>query len=72
MRVEELLLTCCGFADDGETLRLFLDSPRPQARRRRAGVRTALFRLLAGDEAEAVRRYLAAHPAWEALRVPAE
>jgi hypothetical protein len=71
MQVEQLLLLCCGFEDDGRDVRLYLDSPDPQPSfTRESGVRTPLFHLFVGEDAEAIRRYLVAHRAWEVLRVP--
>lgn len=71
MNVEQLLLVCCGFEDDGENFKFYLDSPNPQpSLDREQGVRTSLFRLFSGEDAEAIRRYLATRRAWDVLRVP--
>lgn len=71
MDAEVLLLTACGVEDDGVHVRLYLDAPAPAAAFRTGpGVRTPLFRLLAGEDADRVRRFLARHPAWDVIRVP--
>lgn len=60
-----------GFEDDGRTIRLYLDGPCPEVSfDRDRGRRTPLFNWLAGADAEAVRRWLGGHRAWEVLRVP--
>jgi hypothetical protein len=71
MNVEYLLLTCCGVEDDGECVRLYLDSPTPEpSARRDRPVKTTLFHLLGGADAQAVRDYLARHRCWDVIRVP--
>lgn len=68
-----LLMTCCGFEDDGEYVRLYLDSPRPEpSLTRDRGVRTLLFHLFGGAEAQAIRDYLVRYRCWDVLRVPPE
>lgn len=71
MRPDLLLFTACGFEDDGEHVRVYVDCPRPAVSfTRDRGVRTPLFHLLAGEEADAFRRWLSQNRAWECLRVP--
>ena len=62
---------CCGYEDFGNELRLYLDSPMPKPSiSRERGVRTKLFHLFAGEDAEAIRSWLARNKAWQVLRVP--
>jgi hypothetical protein len=71
MRIEELLLTSCGFEEEGENFKFFVAGPKPgPSTSREQGVRTSLFHLFSGEDAEAIRHYLQTHPAWEARRVP--
>lgn len=71
MNVEHLLMTCCGFEDDGEQVRFYIDSPEPApSLRRECGVCSNLFRLFGGGEAQAFRDYLARHRCWDVMRVP--
>ena len=71
--IERLFLIACGFEDDGQEFRLFLEGPNPQpCVSRPRGVRTNLFYLFGNDEAETIRRYVTAHPEWQRLRVPEE
>ena len=73
MNIDLLLMTCCGFEDDGEHVRFFLDGPHPEpSLKRDRPVRTELFHLFGGDEAQAIRGYLACHHCWDVMRVPAE
>ncbi len=73
MNIEYLLTTCCGFEDDGEHVRFFLDGPNPELSvTRERPVRTELFHLFGGDEAQAIRNYLARHRCWDVMRVPPE
>ena len=73
MRVEELLLLCCGIEDDGQCVKLYLDSPQPELSvSREQGIRTQLFHLFSGDDAETIRNYLATRRAWDVLRVAPE
>lgn len=60
-----------GYQHLGSVTRLYVESPTPVASFTRSrGVQTALFRLLAGDNAQAVRAWLARNRAWQCLRVP--
>lgn len=71
MNIDLLLVTCVGFEDDGEHVRFFLDSPTPEVSfTRDRGVRTSLFHLFSGEDAERFREYLARHRCWEVMRVP--
>lgn len=71
MDIDGLLLTCCGFEDDGEHIRFFLESPTPKPSLKwERGVRTELFHLFGGDEAQAIRNYLNRHRCWGVMRVP--
>jgi hypothetical protein len=75
MNIDLLLMTCCGFEDNGEHIRFYLDSPTPEpSLTRERGVRSELFHLFGGDEAQAIREYLARHPyrCWDVLRVAPE
>ena len=71
MNIDVLLMTCCGFEDDGHEVRFYLDSPIPEPSfTRERGVRTNLFHLFAGDDAQTFREYLARHRCWDVMRVP--
>lgn len=60
-----------GFEDDGSSIRLFVTGPAPEPSfTRDRGVKTPLFHWITGPDAEAIRRWLAGHRAWEVLRVP--
>lgn len=69
--IERLFLIACGYEDNGQEFRLFLEGPNPQPSvNRPRGVRTNLFYLFAGEEAEAIRAWLVTRKAWQVLRVP--
>lgn len=71
MNIDLLLTTCCGFEDDGEHVRFFLDSPTPDVSfTRDRGTRTDLFHLFGGDDARTIREYLARHRCWGVMRIP--
>lgn len=71
MNIDLLLMTCCGFEDDGEHVRFYLDSPTPEVSfTRERGVRTDLFHLFGGDDARRFREYLSWHRCWDVMRVP--
>ena len=71
MNIDVLLTTCCGIEDDGEAIRFYLDGPNPEPSfTRERGVRGGLFHLFGGDEAQAIRDYLARHRCWDVMRVP--
>jgi hypothetical protein len=71
VNIDLLLTTCSGFEDDGEYVRFFLDSPTPvPSLTRERGVRTDLFHLFGGDDAERFREYLARHRCWDVMRIP--
>lgn len=61
----------CGYERIGDQVRLYVDGPRPQPSfTRRRGVRTALFRLFAGRDAQDILAWLDRNRAWQVLRVP--
>lgn len=61
----------CGYERLGDQVRLYLDGPTPAASfDRRQGVRTPLFRLYSGRDAESILAWLSANKAWQVLRVP--
>lgn len=64
--------TICGYERVGpDRLRLYVEGPTPESRLDRPrGVRTSLFRLYAGGDAEAVLSWLDRNKAWQILRVP--
>jgi lysophospholipid acyltransferase (LPLAT)-like uncharacterized protein len=71
MQVERLFLLCCGFEDDGNEVKVYLDSPDPQPSiTRQHGVRTSLFHLFVAQDAAAIRRFISQHRTWDLLRVP--
>jgi hypothetical protein len=71
MNIERLFLIACGYEDTGDQFRLFLEGPNPQPSwDRPRGVRTNLFYLFAGGEADAIRAWLSTRKAWQVLRVP--
>lgn len=71
MDIERLFLICCGFEDDGQEIRLFLEGPNPSPNYDRAeGKRSNLFYLFSSHEAEAIRAWLSTRKAWHVLRVP--
>jgi len=73
MDIDVLLMTCVGFEDDGRRIRFFLDSPTPEmSLTRERGIRTGLFHLYAGDDAQKFREYLARRRCWDVMRVPPE
>lgn len=70
MEVERLLLCCCGYEDDGECVRVYLDGPNPTPSvSRPRGRKEPLFRLIAGDDADAIRSYLRTYKVWQCLRI---
>lgn len=73
MQVEALLAVCEGFEDDGVNIKFYVSGPNPEPSfDREYGVRTSLFRLVSGEDAVAVRRFLATYRCWEVMRVPAD
>jgi len=71
MDVDRLFLIACGYEDNGQEIRLFLEGPNPQPSfSRPRGVRTNLFYFFVGDEADAIRAWLSTRKAWQVLRVP--
>ncbi len=70
MQVEQLLQDCFGIEDDGKSIKLYVAGPNTERPARTGqGIRTSLFHLLDGEEAVAVREYLATHPKWQVLKV---
>src|SRR5947209_19761666 len=71
MDIDRLFVIACGYADDGEEFRLFLEGPNPKPSfDRDRPKRTNLFFLFAGEEADAIRKWLATRKAWPILKVP--
>lgn len=71
MDIDRLFSICCGYADDGKELRLFLEGPNPTPSfDRDRPKRTNLFYLFVGDEADAIRAWLSTRKAWHILKVP--
>lgn len=71
MDVERLFPICCGYEDNGQEFRLFLEGPNPKPSFSRDRPRkTNLFFLFAGEEADAIRKWLSTRKAWQVLRVP--
>jgi hypothetical protein len=61
----------CGFERVGDQVRLYVDGPTPTPSfDRRQGVRSPLFRLYSGQDAESILAWLAQNRAWQVLRVP--
>ena len=71
MNFEAVFPFVSGYEHLGDVTRLYGDGPMPTASfTRHRGVRTPLFRLLAGEDAQAARAWLARNRAWQVLRVP--
>jgi hypothetical protein len=71
MDIDRLFVLACGFEDDGKEFRLFLEGPNPKPSFDRDRPRkTNLFFLFAGEEADAIRKWLSNKKAWHVLRVP--
>lgn len=70
MNLWDTFATICGYEVVGGQLRLYLDSPTPtRSYTRERGVRSPLFRLYAGADAQAVVAWLDANKAWQCMRV---
>jgi hypothetical protein len=63
----------CGYEQIGDQVRVYVESadPKPSFNRHQ-GVRSALFHLYAGSDAEAILAWLARNRAWQSLRVAPE
>jgi hypothetical protein len=71
MNLSQVFPLICGYERIGDQVKLYVDGPKPQPSFvRRRGVRTSLFHLYAGGDAEAVLAWLDRHRAWQVLRVP--
>ena len=71
MNLWKLFPSICGYECVGDHLRLYVDGPTPQhSFNRRRGVRTALFRLYAGRDAQDILAWLDRNRAWQVMRVP--
>lgn len=67
----EVFLCACGYEQFGDHIRVYVDDPRPEPSvARSTGIRTQLFHLFGGKEAEAIRAWLSRNRAWQCLRVP--
>ena len=61
----------CGYECVGDQVRLYVDGPTPTPSfTRQQGVRTSLFRLYSGHDAESILKWLAQNRVWQVLRVP--
>jgi predicted membrane chloride channel (bestrophin family) len=68
--VEGLLQTCVGIEDDGESVKLYVAGPTPERPASRGPARrSSLFHLLAGEQADTIRRFLASNPEWSFLKL---
>lgn len=71
MDIDRLFVIACGYEDNGEEFRLFLEGPNPKPSFDRDRPRkTNFFYLFADKEAEAIRKWLSTRKAWQVLRVP--
>jgi hypothetical protein len=71
MALWQLFPTISGYEWVDGRLRLYVDGPNPKASfTRDRGVRTVLFHLYDGTEAEAVKVWLDVNRAWQCMRVP--
>lgn len=71
MRYDVLLARACGYEEAEGKVRVYVEGPVPTPSfSRRRGVRSPLFHLFAGEEAEALKAWLSRHRAWQAIRVP--
>ncbi|MBY0456620.1 MAG: hypothetical protein K2V38_04730, partial [Gemmataceae bacterium] len=70
MNLWEIFPSICGYERIGDQVRLYVDGPTPQhSFTRRRGVRTALFRLYAGRDAQDILAWLDRNRAWQVMRV---
>ena len=70
MNLWKIFPSICGYERIGDQVRLYVDGPTPQPNfTRRRGVRTALFRLHAGRDAEDILAWLDRNRAWQVMRV---
>jgi hypothetical protein len=61
----------CGYECVGDQVRLYVDGPTPTPSfSRQQGVRSPLFRLYSGQDAESILTWLAQNRVWQVLRVP--
>src|SRR5947209_1609012 len=73
MDVEQIFQACCGFEDDGTTFTFYFDGPYSEPSVAcNEGVRTPLYRLFSGQDAETIRQWLRGQRAWNRLRIPAD
>ncbi len=71
VRLESLFPLISGYEDVGGGLRLYVEGPTPTPSLTRSrGVRTPLFHLFTGADAEEITAWLARNRAWQCLRVP--
>jgi hypothetical protein len=71
MDIDRLFVLACGYEDNGQEFRLFLEGPHPKPSfSRDRPQKTNLFFMFAGQEADAIRKWLSTRKAWQVLRVP--
>jgi hypothetical protein len=70
MNMWEIFPLIVGYERAGDQVRLYLDGPTPEPSFTRGrGVRTPLFRLYSGQDAQDILAWLDMHRAWQVLRV---
>lgn len=73
MNWANVFLQICGYEQIGDQVRLYVESAYPQPSfNRQRGMRSPLFHLYDGRDAEAILAWLAHNRAWQCLRVPPE
>lgn len=71
MNIWDIFPLIVGYERVGDQVRLYVDGPTPEPSfTRQRGVRTPLFHLYAGRDAEAVLAWLDRNRVWQCLRVP--
>lgn len=71
MNLWDIFPLIVGYERVGDQVRLYVDGPTPEPSfTRRRGVRTPLFRLYSGQDAQDILAWLGQYRAWQVLRVP--
>lgn len=70
MNMWDVFPLICGYERVGDQVRLYVDGPTPQQSfTRRRGVRSLLFHVYAGRDAETVLAWLEQNRAWQVMRI---